>query len=84
MATIYTRLKNQNRFKNHIIISGSFYKNNEEDQRSDEIELSINLKINHTLTQTDINNIDIKSQWNVKFKYRKQKIVDGHLIKLIQ
>ena len=38
MATIYARLMNQYKFNYHIIFSASFYKNNEEDQRSDEIE----------------------------------------------
>ena len=43
MATIYARLRNQYKFKYHKIFSASFYKINEEDQRSDEIELFINL-----------------------------------------
>ena len=38
MATLYARLKNQNKFKYHILISASFFKTNEEDQRFDEIE----------------------------------------------
>ena len=60
MATIYASLINQCRFqKNIIFFSASFYKINEEDQRSDGIELFINLSINHNLTETDINNIDV-------------------------
>ena len=39
MATIYARLRNQSKFKYHIFFSASFYKNDEEDQRSDETEL---------------------------------------------
>ena len=35
---------------------------NEEDQRSDETELFINLNINNNLTETDINYIDVQSQ----------------------
>ena len=54
MATIYARLINQYKFIYHLLSSASFYKVNEEDQRSDEIELSINLKINNNLTETDI------------------------------
>ena len=38
MATTYVRLKNQYNFKNHIFFSASFYRINEEDQRSYEIE----------------------------------------------
>ena len=62
LITIYARSINQYKFKYHILFSASFYKINEEDQRSDEIELFINLNINHNLTETDIDNIDVKSQ----------------------
>ena len=62
LATIYARLINQYKFKYHILFSACFYKINEEDQRSDEIELFINLSINNNLTETDINNINVKSQ----------------------
>ena len=73
MATIYARLINQYKFKYHILFSASFYKNNEEDQRSDEIELFINLKINNILTQTDINNIDVKSQLEQQIQVQETK-----------
>ena len=73
MATIYARLINQYKFKHHILFSASFYKINEEDQRSDEIELSINLKINNNLTETDINNIDVKSQLEHQIQVQETK-----------
>ena len=62
MATNYARLINQYKCKNQILFSASFYKINEEDQRSDGIELFSNLNINNNLTETDINNIDVESQ----------------------
>ena len=62
MATVYARLINQYKFKYHILFSASFYKNIEEDQRSEETELFIKLNINHNLTKTDIKNIDVQSQ----------------------
>ena len=61
MATIYGRLINQYRFKYHILFSASFYKIDEEDQKSDEIELFNNLNTINKMTETDINNIDVKS-----------------------
>ena len=61
MATIYARLINRYKFKYHILIPASFYKIIEEDQRSDEIELIINLKIINNLTKNDIDMIDVKS-----------------------
>ena len=38
MATIYATLTNHYKYIYHTLFSASFYKNNEEDQRSDEIE----------------------------------------------
>ena len=62
MATIHARFINQYKFKYHILFSVSFYKINEEDQRSDEIKLFIILNIKNSLTEIDIKNIDVKSQ----------------------
>ena len=73
MATIYARLINQYKFKYHKSFSASFYKINEEDQRSDEIELFINLNINNNLTETDVNNIDVKSQIEHQIQVQETK-----------
>ena len=62
MATIYARLINQYKFKYHILLSASFYKINEEDQRSDGIDFFVNLNISHNFTETDNDNIDVNSQ----------------------
>ena len=62
MATFNARLINQYKFKHHIFFSASLYKINEEGQRSDEIEIFINLNINDNLTEMDNNDIDVKSQ----------------------
>ena len=62
LSVIYARLINQYKFKYHTLFSASFYKINEEDQRKNEIELYMNLKINRNLTESDIDNIDVRSQ----------------------
>ena len=62
LSVIYARLKNQYKFKHHTLFSASFYKINEEDQRYNHIELFMNLKINNNLTESDIDNIDVRSQ----------------------
>ena len=62
LSVIYVRLINQFIFKYHTLFSASFYEINEEDQRKNEIELYMNLKINHNLTESDIENIDVRSQ----------------------
>ena len=73
IATIYSKLINQYNFKYHILFSASFYKINEEDQRCDEIELFINLNISNNLTETDINDIDVKSQLEHQVQIQETK-----------
>ena len=73
LAITYGRLLNQYKFKYHTLISASFYKINEEAQRSDQIELFINLNINHNLTETDIDNIDVKSQSEHQIQIQETK-----------
>ena len=73
MATIYARLKNQYKFKCHILFSTSFYKINKEDQRSDEIELFFNLNINHNLTESDIDRTDNRAQLEHQIQIQETK-----------
>ena len=61
LAVIYARLINQYKFKYQVVFSARFDKQDEYGQVLDETELFINLNINHNLTQTDINNIDVVS-----------------------
>ena len=73
LSVIFARLINQYKFKYHILFSASFYKINEEDQRSDEIELFINLNINNNLTEADINKIDVQSQLEHQIQMQETK-----------
>ena len=73
MATIYAGLINQYKFKYNILFSASFYKINEEDQRSDEIQLFINLNFKNNLTESDIDNIDVKSQLEHQIQVQETK-----------
>ena len=73
LSVIYARLINQYKFKYHTLFSASFYKVNEEDQRDNEIELYINLKINHNLTESDIDNIDVRSQLEHQIQIQETK-----------
>ena len=73
MATIYSKLINQYKFKYHKLFPASFYKINEEDQRSDEIERIINLNINNNSTETDINDVDVKSQLEHQIQIQETK-----------
>ena len=73
LSVIYARLINQYKFKYQTLFSASFYKINEEDQRDNEIELYMNLKINHNLTESDIDNIDVVSQLDHQIEIQKTK-----------
>ena len=73
LSIIYARLINQYKFKYHTLFSASFYKINEEDQRYNEIELYINLNINHNLTESDIDNIDVRSQLEHQIQIQETK-----------
>ena len=68
MSVIYARLINQNKFEYHTLFSAGFYKINEQDQRSKEIELYVNLKLNHNLTESDIDYIDVRSHLEIQIQ----------------
>ena len=59
MSIIYARLINQYKFKYQCVFSARFDKQNEDVLLLDETELFINLNMNHNLTQSDIDNINI-------------------------
>ena len=61
LSVIYARLMNQTNSKYQTVFSARFDKQDEDNQVLDETELYITLNINHNLTETDINNIDVKS-----------------------
>ena len=73
LSVINPRLKNRYKFKYHTLFSASFYKINEEDQRNNEIELYINLNINHNLTESDIDTIDVRSQLDHQIQNQEMK-----------
>ena len=73
LSVIHAQLINQYKFRYHTLFSASFYKINEEDQRNNEIELYINLKVNHNLTESDIDNIDVRSQLEHQIQNQEMK-----------
>ena len=58
MATIYARLKNQYELKYQSTFSARFDKPDENNLVLDETDLFNNLKNNHYLTESDIDDID--------------------------
>ena len=73
MSVIYARLINQYIFKYQTVFSARFDKQNEDNQVVDETEIFNNLNINHTLTQTDIDNIDVKSPLEHQIQQQEMK-----------
>ena len=69
LSVIYARLINQYKFKYQTVFSARFDKQDEDNQVLDGTELFINLIINHNLTQSDLENIDVVSP----FEHQKQQ-----------
>ena len=75
LSVIYARLINQYKFKYQTVFSARFDKQDEDGQLLDETELFINLIINYNITQSDIDNIDIKSP--LEHQIQKQEMKDS-------
>ena len=73
LSVIYARLKSQNKFKYQTVFSARFDKQDENDQVLDETGIFINLNINHNLTQTDIDNIDVKYPLEHQIEHQEMK-----------
>ena len=83
MARISALLMNQNKFKNHTKYSAKFDKQNEDNQLLDETQLYISLNINHNVTETDLEKIDVRFVLNEQNQKQEiRKIWVGDLIKL--
>ena len=73
LSVLYARLINQSKFRYQTVFSARFDKQDENNQVLHETELFINLNINHNLTQTDIDNIDIKSPLEHQLQQQEMK-----------
>ena len=75
LSIIYARLINQYKFKYQTVFSARFDKQDEDNQVLDETELFINLNINHNLTQSDLDKINIISP--LEFQIQQQEMKDS-------
>ena len=73
LSFIYARIINQYKFKYQTVFSARFDKQDENDQVLDETELFINFDINHNLTQTDTDNIDVRSPLEHQIQQQETK-----------
>ena len=82
LSVIYARLINQYKFKYQTVFSARFDKQDEDNQVLDETEFFFNLNINHNLTRTDIDNIDIKSPLDDQTQQQQMKVSDWRFDKI--
>ena len=82
LSVIYARLINQYKFKYQTVFSARFDKQNEDNQLLDETELFINLNINHNLTQTDLDNINVVSSLEHQIQEQEMKDSGGRFDKI--
>ena len=72
LSVIYAILINQYKFIYQTVFSARFDKQDENSQLLDETELFINLNFNHILTESDLDEIDIRSP--LEHQIQQQKI----------
>ena len=75
LSVIYARLINQYNFKYQTLFLARFDEQDEDGQILEETELFINLIINHNLTQSDLDKIDIKSP--IEYQNQQQEMKDS-------
>ena len=80
----YARLLNHHKFNQRTVFFARFDKQNEDDQRLDEIALYNDLSVNQILTQSADDSVNIRSQLEKRHSSRKGKRLVGDVLKLIQ
>ena len=73
LSVINARLRNQYKFIYQTVFSARFDKQGEDNQVLDETELFNNLNINHNLTESDFDKIDIKSPLEHQIQQQEMK-----------
>ena len=75
MSIIHFRLRNRYKFRYQTVFSAKFAKQDEDNQVLDETVSFNNLNIKQNLTQTDIDNIDVKSP--LEHQIQQQEVKDS-------
>ena len=75
LSVIYARLINQFKIRYQTVFSARFDKQDENNQVLNKTVLFINLNINHDLTQTDIDNINVISP--LEYQIQQQEMKDS-------
>ena len=75
LSVIYARFINQYNFKYQTVFSAIFDEQDEDGRLLDKTEIFINLNINHNLTRSDLDKINIISP--LEFQIQQQKLYDS-------
>ena len=73
LSNIYAALINQYIFRYQTVFSARFDKQDENNQVLQETELFINLNINHNLTESDLDKIDVRSPLEHQIQQQEMK-----------
>ena len=73
LSVYYARILNQYKFNYQTVYSAKFDKQDGDNQVLDETKLFINLNINHNLTQTDIDKLDVISPLENQLQQQETK-----------
>ena len=73
LSVIYARLRNQYIFKNQTAFSAIFDEQGENNQKLDETDTFNSLNSNHNITETDIDNIYVKSPLEHQIQQQEMK-----------
>ena len=73
LSVFYARLMNQYKFKYQTAFSAGFGKQDEGNQVLDETELFINININHNLTESDLENLDVRPPLEHQIQQQEMK-----------
>ena len=84
LSVVYARLRNQYNINYQTVFPGKFDKQDEDNQVIDEIELFIILIINHNVTESDLDNIDIKTPLKQQIQAQEMKDLVWRLDKVTQ
>ena len=75
LSVFYGRMKNQYKFRYQIVFSARFDEQDEINQVLDETELTLNININHNLTESDLDKIEVRSP--LEHQIQQQEIKDS-------
>ena len=73
LSVTYARLINQYKFNYQTVFPARFDKQDEDNQLLDETKIFVKLNINHNLTESDLDKIDVKSPLEHRIQQREME-----------